>query len=256
MLRLLARPHAARHCRVRAGRGEVPLSCRVILSSHNFQLTPPAAELQRLARDMHAAGADIVKIATMANDVADSATVLSLLHDPPGGCGARERSGMSESSGTSSKHSGAALHQVCAQLRRAAAAAPTIALAMGEKGVLTRLLAAKYGGFLTFAALSPGQASAPGQPSIESLLSLYNFKVPAGPRGEVPAWCSPGRKQAPCDPVPGDLRQTCAATLLLLSAARVAGPDGIQQGVWHHRQACGPLALAAHPQPRLPARGL
>lgn len=48
---------------------------------------------------------------------------------------------------------------------------------MGEKGVITRLLAAKYGGFLTFAALSPGKASAPGQPSIESLLTLYNFKV-------------------------------------------------------------------------------
>jgi 3-dehydroquinate dehydratase type I len=67
-----------------AGRGEVPVSCRVILSSHNFTTTPPAEELQRLARDMHAAGADIVKIATMANDVVDSATVLSLLHNPPG----------------------------------------------------------------------------------------------------------------------------------------------------------------------------
>ncbi len=56
-------------------------------------------------------------------------------------------------------------------------AAPTIALAMGEKGVITRILAAKFGGYLTFAAMSPEKASAPGQPSIQSLLGRYNFKV-------------------------------------------------------------------------------
>ncbi len=54
-------------------------------------------------------------------------------------------------------------------------AGPTIALAMGEKGVITRLLAAKYGGHLTFAALSAGRSSAPGQPTIEQLRGLYRF---------------------------------------------------------------------------------
>ncbi len=67
-----------------AGRGEVPPSCKVILSSHNFQATPPAHELQQLAKDMHAAGADVVKIATMANDITDCAAVLSLLQSPVG----------------------------------------------------------------------------------------------------------------------------------------------------------------------------
>jgi hypothetical protein len=62
----------------------VPVGCRVILSSHNFQETPAAPQLQRLAADMLAAGADIVKIATMANDVTDAATVLSLLDKPAG----------------------------------------------------------------------------------------------------------------------------------------------------------------------------
>jgi 3-dehydroquinate dehydratase/shikimate dehydrogenase len=56
----------------------------VILSFHDFQGTPSAAQLQRLAREMYDAGADIVKIATMANDITDSATVLSLLQSPPG----------------------------------------------------------------------------------------------------------------------------------------------------------------------------
>jgi 3-dehydroquinate dehydratase len=118
-----------------AGRGEVPITCKIILSSHNFKETPPAEVLQQLARDMHAAGqwgprccvptqqwvlqqlsaaagmnaipllvlclvdmyklrfvytlllstgADIVKIATMANDITDCAAVLSLLQAPVG----------------------------------------------------------------------------------------------------------------------------------------------------------------------------
>jgi hypothetical protein len=46
---------------------------------------------------------------------------------------------------------------------------------MGEKGNLTRLLAGKYGAHLTFAALSPERASAPGQPTIAQLRSLYGF---------------------------------------------------------------------------------
>jgi 3-dehydroquinate dehydratase/shikimate dehydrogenase len=52
---------------------------------------------------------------------------------------------------------------------------PTIALAMGEKGFISRLLAAKYGGFLTFAAMSAARASAPGQPTIAQLKELYRF---------------------------------------------------------------------------------
>ena len=52
---------------------------------------------------------------------------------------------------------------------------PTISLAMGERGGLVRLLAAKYGGYLTFAAMSPERASAPGQPDIQLLRTLYNY---------------------------------------------------------------------------------
>eukprot|EP00882_Tetradesmus_deserticola_P017015 GHRQ01018201.1.p1 GENE.GHRQ01018201.1~~GHRQ01018201.1.p1 ORF type:complete len:485 (+),score=174.84 GHRQ01018201.1:201-1655(+) len=119
-----------------AGAGEVPVSSRVILSSHNFKETPPAAELHARAAAMREAGADIVKIATMANDISDAAVVLSLLQQKTG---------------------------------------PTIALAMGERGQITRLLAAKYGGHLTFAALSDARASAPGQPTIAQLQQLYGF---------------------------------------------------------------------------------
>lgn len=44
---------------------------------------------------------------------------------------------------------------------------------MGERGVITRLLATKYGGYLTFASMTAGQESAPGQPSLESLKNMY-----------------------------------------------------------------------------------
>jgi 3-dehydroquinate dehydratase/shikimate dehydrogenase len=87
---------------------------------------------------MRQAGADVVKIAATAACASECADVLSLLTRP-------ERDGT-----------------------------PTIALSMGERGQLTRLLAGKFGGFLTFAAL-PGRPSAPGQPDVSALTRLYRL---------------------------------------------------------------------------------
>lgn len=53
---------------------------------------------------------------------------------------------------------------------------PTIALGMGEFGLMSRVLAPKWGGFLTFAALRAEGATAPGQPTIDDLLGLYRFR--------------------------------------------------------------------------------
>lgn len=52
---------------------------------------------------------------------------------------------------------------------------PTIALCMGEAGIVSRVLAKKFGGFLTFVSLSDGQATAPGQISIHDMKSLYRW---------------------------------------------------------------------------------
>ena len=52
---------------------------------------------------------------------------------------------------------------------------PTIALAMGEAGVMSRILARKFGAFGTFAALSAGQESAPGQTTLTELTDLYRW---------------------------------------------------------------------------------
>ncbi|GIL79626.1 hypothetical protein Vretifemale_8933 [Volvox reticuliferus] len=120
-----------------ADQHEVPLSTKVILSYHDFQQTPEPAVLERLAAAMLDAGADIVKLAAMANDITDAARMLDLLRQ-----------------------------KKC----------PMIALSMGEKGQIVRLLAAKYGGYLTFAAMSPERASAPGQPDIGKLAGLYNYR--------------------------------------------------------------------------------
>lgn len=52
---------------------------------------------------------------------------------------------------------------------------PTIALCMGEVGLLSRILARKFGGFLTFASLGQEKATAPGQVSIADLKTLYRW---------------------------------------------------------------------------------
>lgn len=53
---------------------------------------------------------------------------------------------------------------------------PMIGLGMGQFGLMSRVLAGKFGGFLTFAALSRESATAPGQPTIADLLALYRFR--------------------------------------------------------------------------------
>ncbi len=51
---------------------------------------------------------------------------------------------------------------------------PAISLAMGAPGIVSRILAFKYGAYLTFASLGePGRETAPGQVSIEVLHGTY-----------------------------------------------------------------------------------
>ena len=52
---------------------------------------------------------------------------------------------------------------------------PTIALCMGEAGLLSRVLAKKFGAFLTYAALRSSDVTAPGQPTIEQMKRLYRW---------------------------------------------------------------------------------
>src|SRR5262249_41387340 len=52
---------------------------------------------------------------------------------------------------------------------------PLIALAMGEAGAISRLLARKLGAPFTFARLAGDAGSAPGQPTVDELVHLYRF---------------------------------------------------------------------------------
>lgn len=109
---------------------------KLILSRHDFEKTPP--DLSNILEDIAREPCDVVKLATKAEGIVDSLRVLDAL-------------------------------------RESAAKRPTIALAMDEAGLLSRVLAARLGALLTFASLKTGQESAPGQVTIADMLGLYRY---------------------------------------------------------------------------------
>lgn len=52
---------------------------------------------------------------------------------------------------------------------------PTIALCMGEAGLVSRVLAKKFGAFLTFAGIRKQEVTAPGQASLDEMKHLYRW---------------------------------------------------------------------------------
>jgi len=107
---------------------------RVILSYHDFSKTPH--DLPAIVDAMGELGAAKVKVACKAQSTADAVRVLDVL------------------AGSPRPHN-------------------LIALAMDEPGLITRLLAGKFGAFLTFAALSDGAQSAPGQPTVRQMREAF-----------------------------------------------------------------------------------
>jgi 3-dehydroquinate dehydratase/shikimate dehydrogenase len=112
---------------------------KIIVSSHDYEATASDEDLRKLVQAIRAVGADVVKFATTGQDISDGNRVLSIV-------------------------------------KEASASGPIIGLCMGEKGQATRILAPKYGGYLTFGALSPERQSAPGQPTINQLKNLYRLE--------------------------------------------------------------------------------
>jgi len=113
-------------------------SSKIILSSHNYETVPDDSTLAEVHRQCVESGADVVKIAAAVRDITHVARLETLLRN---------------SKRSKAEH--------------------TIALGMGEAGQTSRLLAAKFGSFLTFGALRPGAESAPGQPTLKDLRELY-----------------------------------------------------------------------------------
>jgi 3-dehydroquinate dehydratase I len=98
-------------------------NCKVILSYHNFNETPPTDELAKMVDACFAQGADIAKIACLANSESDAARILSLY--------ARYKN--------------------------------LVALGMGENGKITRVASLLLGAPFSYVSTGSAKETAPGQ---------------------------------------------------------------------------------------------
>lgn len=112
------------------------ITTRLILSTHDFEGRPSDLDRKLLAMYDEPACA-VVKVAHRARSLRDNLDLFEILRESP---------------------------------------KPTIALGMGEFGLMSRVLAPKFNGFLTFASLRDEAATAPGQPTIDDLLGMYRFR--------------------------------------------------------------------------------
>ena len=100
---------------------------KVVCSSHDFQKTPPRAELVARLTAMQQAGADLPKLAVMPTCRADALELLA----------------------------------ATAEMADHHSETPVITMSMGALGAVSRLCGEAFGSAMTFA--NPGTASAPGQ---------------------------------------------------------------------------------------------
>ena len=114
-------------------------SARMIVSSHDYTGTPPAALLQATLQQMVASGAHMGKIVTTATNADEALRVLAVQGEAK------------------------TLHF------------PLSAFAMGEPGRITRLASLYLGGAMTYASLDEHQATAPGQLSVCHLRALITL---------------------------------------------------------------------------------
>ena len=109
---------------------------KIILSHHDHFRTPDQSKMDAILSQLQKQKPDICKIVTTAQFPDDNLNILSFL-------------------------------------RKNHHAAPLVSFAMGKAGVWSRLLAPFYGAAFTYAALERGLETAPGQPTISELRSVY-----------------------------------------------------------------------------------
>ncbi len=128
-----------RSSRWRAAMGKAVESGRtgLILSSHDFDRRPSDL-LQRIEQMTTAPECSVIKVAWRARSVRDNLEAFDLLLN-----------------------------------RRK----PTIAICMGPFGLMSRAIAPKFGGLLTFTTDSTDNATAPGQTTISQLRDIFRFDV-------------------------------------------------------------------------------
>jgi 3-dehydroquinate dehydratase-1 len=109
--------------------------CQVIVSYHNFSLTPPYIDLVEIARQCMVKGGTMAKIACQVNSRRDMINLL-------------------------------ALYDLDMKL---------IAIGMGPMGRITRIVAPFLGAEFTYASLEPGSEAAPGQISRKDMHQIFKL---------------------------------------------------------------------------------
>ncbi len=110
---------------------------KCLISSHDFNETPSFGSLKEIVLKQLAAGADICKLVTFAKKIGDNLTVLKLIQEFPE-------------------------HRI-------------VAFAMGDLGLLSRILCPLAGGDFIYAAIEKGAESAPGQMIVTELYEIYRM---------------------------------------------------------------------------------
>jgi len=155
---------------------------RFILSSHNYSETPSVEDLRALHARAVAAGADIVKIATTAQRIVDVARLEALLSQerdkPTIALGMGEPGLVSRSAAARQRPPAARGIDGDWMIARRS---PQLTLLPHVTSQVSRLLAPKFGSFLTFGALRAGKESAPGQPTLAQL--RYTYRLSSQVRG-------------------------------------------------------------------------
>ncbi|KAL5672457.1 hypothetical protein ACJX0J_016763, partial [Zea mays] len=120
--------------------GKKPQNCKLIISAYDYKTTPSVHELLNLVAQIRATGADIVKIETTAADIVDTSRMFQVLAH----CHEKQ--------------------------------VPIIGLVRKEHGFISRIICAKYGGYLTFASLENGKESTTEQPTVADLINKYKIR--------------------------------------------------------------------------------
>jgi 3-dehydroquinate dehydratase type I len=112
---------------------------KLIISHHDFNRTPSYGKLQNIFNECAGEGAHIVKIATFARSMEDNLKILKLIN-------------FAQKTNTK-----------------------IIALCMGTKGKISRIMAPYFGSYLSYASLEKGAESAPGQLTIEEMKKIFGI---------------------------------------------------------------------------------
>jgi len=110
-------------------------NCKVIISYHNYEITPSKRELLETVSIAKYMNADVIKLACQVNEIQDLLALISLYKTGE----------------------------------------PLVVVGMGELGKVLRVAAPKFGALFTFVATSEANATAPGQLSLEKMQKIYEL---------------------------------------------------------------------------------